>query len=293
MRYFERLHPVCSFFYFVSVIISAMFTMDPLIIIVFFVCGAVFFGILAGFGKLLSSLAYVIPLIVLIALTNPLFVHKGKTILFFMNDVPVTKESMIYGAFSATSLAAIFYWFRCYSEIMTSDKFIFLFGRIMPKFSLVLSMTLSFIPRMKRKFREIDDAQKALGIYVSESFFDKIRGKMRVLSILLTNSLETGVDTADSMRARGFGLRGRSSFAIYRFTVSDAVFLAFTAACGIAAAVLISLGAGDFSYYPTISNTGISAQDSLLYMLSLLLAGTSVFMEVKESITWRFLRSKI
>ena len=56
---------------------------------------------------------------------------------------------------------------------MTSDKFIYLFGRVIPKLSLLLSMVLNFVPKFKQHFKEIDQSQKALGIYASNSYVDK------------------------------------------------------------------------------------------------------------------------
>ena len=203
MRYFDRLHPITAFVYFMLILLVAMLTMNPVIITICYLASVVFCGMLIGIRKLLSSLAYNIPIMLMIALTNPMFVHKGETILFFLNDNPVTKEAIVYGTFASMMIMSVFYLCRCYTEIMTSDKFIYLFGRVIPKLSLVLSMILAFIPKLKRKYKEIDEAQKALGIYATESYVDKIRSKIRVLSILLTNSLETSVDTADSMRARG------------------------------------------------------------------------------------------
>ena len=40
-------------------------------------------------------------------------------------------------------LAAVALWFSCLSAVMTSDKFIYLFGRVIPALSLLLSMILS------------------------------------------------------------------------------------------------------------------------------------------------------
>ena len=37
----------------------------------------------------------------LMAFANPLLVHNGETVLFFMNDNPVTLEAMIYGGMSS------------------------------------------------------------------------------------------------------------------------------------------------------------------------------------------------
>ena len=265
MRYFDRLHPITAFVYFVLILLVAMLTMNPVIITICYLSSVVFCGMLIGMRKLLSSLAYNVPLMLMIAITNPMFVHKGETILFFLNDNPVTKEAIIYGVFASMMIMSVFYLCRCYTEIMTSDKFIYLFGRVIPKLSLVLSMILAFIPKLKRKYREIDEAQKALGIYATQSYVDKLRSKMRVLSILLTNSLETSVDTADSMRARGYGLKGRTSYAIYRFTVSDFAYLVFSIVFGVSIVVLIMLGASEFYYYPTVTVIKGSPMIYILY----------------------------
>ena len=293
MRYFDRLHPITAFVYFMLLLLVAMLTMNPVIITICYLSSVIFCGMLIGIRKLLSSLAYNIPLMLMIALTNPMFVHKGETILFFLNDNPVTKEAIIYGVFASMMIMSVFYLCRCYTVIMTSDKFIYLFGRVIPKLSLVLSMILAFIPKLKRKYREIDEAQKALGIYATQSYVDKLRSKMRVLSILLTNSLETSVDTADSMRARGYGLKGRTSYAIYRFTASDFAYLVFSIVFGVGAVVLIMLGASEFYYYPTVTVIEGSPIIYILYLSLALLAGSSIFMEVKENILWRYLKSKI
>ena len=293
VNYFDRLHPISAFCYFVWMLLIAMLTLHPVIVTICYLSGVIFCGMLTGLRKLLTSLAYSVPLMLMIALTNPLFVHKGETILFFLNDNPVTLEAILYGVFASLMLMSVFYWCKCYSEIMTSDKFIYLFGRAIPKLSLVLSMTLAFIPKMKRKRKEIDEAQKALGIYATQSYVDKIRSKMRVLSILLTNSLENSIDTADSMRARGYGLPGRSSYAMFRFTASDAWYLAVTSALAVAGIGMIAGGISDFSYYPVISPVRTDLPSCILYLSLTLFAGASIFMEVKENILWRYLQSKI
>ena len=53
---------------------------------------------------------------------------------------------MLYGLASAALLSATLLWFTCYNTVMTSDKFIYLFGRVIPALSLVLSMTMRFVP---------------------------------------------------------------------------------------------------------------------------------------------------
>lgn len=43
---------------------------------------------------------------------------------------PLTLESIAYGCAAAVMLVAVLFWFSCYNEVMTSDKFMYLFGRI-------------------------------------------------------------------------------------------------------------------------------------------------------------------
>lgn len=293
MKAFEGYHPVILFVYFIAMIFITMFTTHPIMLGISFLCGIAFCGMLTGLKKLLTSLAYSIPMLLIIAVTNPLFSHNGETILFFLNDNPVTLEAVLYGLDIAVMIIAVFYWFKCYHAVMTSDKFIYLFGRVIPKLSLLLSMVLNFIPKFKRHFKEIDQSQKALGIYTSKSYVDKIRSKMRVLSILLTWSLENSVETADSMRARGYGLKGRTSYSIFKWTVRDTVVAVLVFGLAAMICFLMSLGYSDYWFYPTFKVFDWSILAILLYVGLFVFMMFSTVTEIKENITWRYLRSKI
>ena len=124
-------------------------------------------------------------------------------------------ESLIYGALSGLMLASILLWFSCYNKIMTSDKFIYLFGRIMPAISLLFSMVMRFVPNYKMQIQKISNAQKCIGRDVSNGTVkEKIRHGIKIISIMFTWALESAIDSADSMRSRGYGLKNRSSFFI-------------------------------------------------------------------------------
>ncbi len=293
MRYFDRLHPLCSFLYFATVILLAMFTMHPVLVSVCYLTGMIFYGILCGFRRWMKSLGFTVPLMLGIALLNPLFVHKGSTVLFFINNNPVTLQALIYGGFSALMIAAVYYWFSAYSEIMTSDKFIYLFGRVIPKLSLVLSMTLSAVPRFKRKYREIDEAQRAMGIYETDRLTQRWKSRFAVLSTLTSWALEGSIDTADSMRARGYGLHARTAYSPFRMTLSDAFILGLVLLFAGTSIVLIAVGAADFSYYPVMEHVSFHPSACVLYIALTLLTGLSIFCEIKESVLWHYLKSTI
>lgn len=293
MKSFQGYHPIILFLYFLGVIFITMFTMNPILLGLSFVSSLVFCGMLIGIKKLLKSLAYSLPMMIIIALTNPLFVHKGETILFFLNDNPVTLEAIIYGVIVSIMIMSVFYWFKCYNEVMTSDKFIYLFGRVIPKLSLLLSMVLSFIPKFKRHFKEVDEAQKALGIYASKSYLDKIKSKFRVLGILISWSLENSVETADSMRARGYGLRGRSSYSIFKWTTRDSVMAVLVGGLTALVCALMFTGFSDFLFYPAFSSFDWSIPALCLYIGLFFLTFISTIVEIKENALWRYLKSKI
>ena len=160
--------------------------------------------------------------------------HEGETILTYLpSGNPLTLESIVYGFAAAAMLAGVICWFSCYNAVMTSDKFVYLFGRVIPALSLVLSMTLRFVPKFKAQIRTVSGAQRCVGRDVSDGgILQRARHGMTILSILVTWSMENAIETADSMRSRGYGLPGRTAFSIYRFERRDRRMLLALLACG-------------------------------------------------------------
>ena len=108
----------------------------------------------------------------------------------------------------------------------SSDKVVFLFGRIMPSLSLVISMALRFVPRFSAQMKLVRNAQHTIGRDINEgTLFQKIRNAVKILSIMITWSLENAIETADSMKSRGHGLKGRTSYSLYKFDKRDAFML--------------------------------------------------------------------
>mgnify|MGYP001140399782 CR=1 FL=1 len=190
----------------------------------------------------------------LAALVNPAFVHQGVTILTYLpSGNPLTLESILYGLAAALLLASVVLWFRCFSTVMTSDKFIYLFGRVIPALSLVLSMTLRFVPRFRRQFRAVSQAQRYMGRdTASGGLIQRGKNAMKVFSVLVTWSLESAIDTADSMRSRGYGQPGRTAFSIYRLDDRDRSLLLWLGFCGLYLLVGALSRGLYFQYYPLL-----------------------------------------
>ena len=153
---FGTYHPIINFVYFVFVIGCSMFLRHPVFLGISCVSGFIYYIYLKGKKAFKTALWLMIPVFLISALVNPLFNHEGVTLLFyFRTGNPLTLESIVYGLASGVMLVSVLNWFSCYQVIMTSDKFIYLFGKLIPAMSLILSMVLRFVPKFKNQIEKV------------------------------------------------------------------------------------------------------------------------------------------
>ena len=230
-------------------------------------------------------------LFLILALANPLISHNGRTVLFVLNNNPVTLEALLYGVNSAASMVGALYWLFCFTQMMTSEKLLYITGRLSPKLSLVLSMALRSVPMYKAQAKKISGAQKAMGLFSDDNIIDDIRGNLRIFSALATWALENGIITADSMAARGYGVCRRTQFSSFRLRGADVLLLIADAVLlGAAAFAAHSLS---FVFYPDIT---ADAPD-IVGMCGMAAYGILVFLpsaiETEASLKWKYLRSRV
>ena len=289
MKRFTQLNPFSVAVYYLCVIGIIMFSMNPLLLgiaLLTSVLSAVLTGTADRRAHLFSAIVFFVA-----AVLNPLFVHKGVTVLFYLNDRPFTLEATAYGLSAACMLTAALYRLRDLSGALTSDKVLYLFGRFSPKLALLLSMTLRYVRLLRVRWRKIQDSQKALGLYDDGNLIDAVRGRARVLSILITWTLENGIVTAESMESRGYGAARRTSYAVYRVHAYDIIFM--TLCVALTALTAVGVYRSTAVYYPVLEMSLLSpwgiagaAAFTLLSVLPLILNGT-------EAIRWRVSISKI
>lgn len=293
MNRFSRTHPLVLFLYFCAVVSVAMFVKNPVYQLISLAGGGVYATYLSRGRNFLSETAFYAVLFALIALTNPIFSHKGETELFFLNDNPVTLEAVIYGVFTATAIIGVILWFLCITKIFTSEKFLFLFGKISPKLAILFSMTLAFIPRFKLQFSKNLKAHKALGIFSAESRTDRLKLSLRTFLSTVSQSAENSVELSDSMRARGYGSKKRTTAHEYKLRKSDlavGVIVALTVMFQIFAGLD---GSTDFKIYPTFSLARPDLTGAAAYIMYALLCFLPTIIEITESLKWKYFVSKI
>lgn len=291
---FSGYHPIINFLYYALVLLLSMCLMHPVYLLISLI-GALTYDIyLKGRKAVRFAVMGLLPMAALAALVNPAFNHEGATILTYLpSGNPLTMESMFYGVAAAVMLASVVLWFSSYNEIMSSDKFVYLFGRMIPALSLVLSMALRFIPKFKSQMDVVAEAQSCIGRDTKTgSVIRRVSNAIKIFSIMVTWSLENAIETADSMRSRGYGLPGRTAFSIYRFDDRDKNVLAWLIFCG--AYILSGWLAGGmyFRYYPTVK-TALWTPLTISFMcVYLALVLTPVILDRREDRQWKSLQSE-
>ncbi len=286
---FSSYHPFVNFLYFFLVLIFSMCLMHPACLVISLTAAFTYSIWIKGKKAAIFNFFVMIPFLLLTAIINPAFNHEGATILTYLpNGNPLTLESILYGIAAATMFVAVICWFSCYNEVMTSDKFVYLFGKIIPALSLILSMVLRFVPRFKAQIKVISNAQKCVGRDVSNgSIFQRAKHGITILSIMITWALENAIETADSMKSRGYGLPGRTAFSIFKFQARDkkallAIFLL---------AVLVILGsifgALYFRYYPTMKGNPLNVLAYLPFLAYGGLCIVPIIIDEQEERQWK------
>ncbi len=289
---FKSFHPIINFYYFVVVIFFSMFFMHPIFLSISLICSFIYSVSLKGKKAVKFNVLYLLPLLIITALINPAFNHEGATILFYLKSGnPITLESIIYGIAAAMMFISVILWFSCYNEIMTSDKFIYLWGRIIPGISLIISMVLRFVPKYKAQIKNISNGQKCIGRDVSNgNIITRARNGIKILSIMITWALENAIETADSMKSRGYGLKGRTSFSIFRFDRRDKITLSTMLILTVVILVGSCFGENTIKFFPYIKIKPIGIFSIVVYSSYLLLCIIPVIVDFKEEIKWKYLK---
>lgn len=252
-------HPAVSGLYFLFVLLLTMCVQHPLCVL-FSLCGAFWYHVcLYGGKKTLKTLPSYAAVFLLTALINPAFQHQGVTVLGYLpSGNPLTLESILYGLNAAGMLSAVLVWFSCVQTVFTTDKLLHVTGRAAPAVSLVISMTLRFVPRFRAQASAVRSARQGMGITGGTSRLSRMRDGLRTLSVLLTWSMENALETGDSMRARGYGLPGRTSYSPAVWSVRDRWIAAWTVFCGAFVSFGAAAGGLRWKFYPAVRGAALS-----------------------------------
>lgn len=293
MTDFAALHPVTLFVYYLLLLVFGMTLTHPVFVCLSVCLTGASFVLLKKSGAVKTLFSLLIPLSFLAALINPLFSHAGQTILaYFPSGNALTLESILYGLNAAgsffTALAACF----CVSVVMTDDKWIALFGRFAPSVSLLLSMTFRFVPRFQKEAYQLAQTQKSF-VPTRKVPFARLKNALHTFSALVTKTLENALFTADSMKARGYGLPGRTAFSLFSFHKQDVIVLASTLLLASYVALGALSGQIAFRFYPNVRASALTPYSLRVFCAYALFCALPCMIEGKELLRWKYFVSRI
>ncbi|WP_249896880.1 energy-coupling factor transporter transmembrane component T [Paenibacillus sp. PK3_47] len=291
---FRSMHPAVALLYYAGLLLFAALLFHPLFLLTELLA---LLGLLALQGqgrKLLRSLPFYLLMAGSVAVLNPLFSHRGSHILFYFMDQPVTLEAVLYGLMMMIVLLTIFILFISYNHTVTTDKFMYLFAAAAPKTALLTLMTLRFVPLFQRRLKQITLIQKMRGIDVSKGKLRKrLSDGMTLLKVLLTWSLEEALQSADSMKSRGYGVRKRSVYGIYKLDREDKITLVLLGASGLVPLLCWLQGYGVLEIYPHMKPMVFGWGEAVMYAGFCLFVLTPLGLEGKEKWLWRSSRRNV
>ncbi len=292
---FSSYHPIVQFMYFFSVLIFTMFIMQPFFLVISLIASLIYAVYLKRKKALMAIIKFIVPISLLAGLINPLFNHAGITILTYLPDGnPLTLESIIYGAAAAGMFSSIMLWCMCLRYIMSSDRVIYLFGRAAPKLGLFISMILRFIPKLTGQFKKIRAAQRCIGRDIDQgTIYVRVKNTVRIISALLQWILENSVDTADSMKNKGYGLPHRTAFSLFRIDKRDIISICIILVADTVIFTAYFSELLEFYYYPVVTAVGLGLSELIIYIVYTVLCFMPLMSDIKEDRKWNALRSKI
>lgn len=285
-------NPITILCYLLFVILITMFSTNPIMLGISFMSAILLYCSLQGIKKAAIKLGYSLVFVFVVMVVNPLFSKQGMNVLFYIGDLSVTLEALVYGIAIGVMFSSVILWFSILNILLDSDKISYIFSKYTPKIGTIFSVSLGLFPKYIAQYKKIDNNLKGLGLYEKVNWAGKIRLKMHAMSTLITWSIEGALTLSDSMSARGYDLKGKRVFLRYKFCFSDIVMLLLSVACGITLLVFMVIGATDYYYYPTFK---IIAWDSNVWIYFVTYIFMNVYLVLNEwgRIKWQFTISRI
>lgn len=223
---FKGYHPLVNVLFFISIIAFGMLLKHPVYLVISFISSTAYYLKLSGKDGRKTVFRFLLPMLLFVVIINSFFNHYGVTTLFILpSGNNFTFEALVMGIVSGITVVSVIQWFFCCNEVVTEDKFMHIFGRILPKGALVVSMILRFVPLYRRRYKEISQARKCMGLNGTDSFICKMKNTFKNIGILVSWSFENAIETADSMKARGYGLKGRTYYSRFQWHTGDTLAL--------------------------------------------------------------------
>lgn len=292
-NYFKEYHPVSVLLYTTGILILILLIHHPVYICTTLIGITIQIALFANIKQIIKSLIYALPILIIVIIINPLFNHKGNTPLFYYDGQPYTQEALLYGLFAASLILCFLIWYHLFNLMMDSYRLLYLFGKAFPAITLMITMTLRFIPYYKYQLQTIANVQKPLVQTLKQNMVSKFKNACNTFSCITSISLEGSIDTADSMKARGYGLRKRTHYERYVFLIQDWFLLFFIAFTFTSILFGVIKNIFYFNFFPQMAPLHFQKTNQYLFFVFVAYLLLPIILNILEEIKWTLSKRKI
>lgn len=283
-----------GFLFFMGAMTFGMIYTHPGFLMVSALFSTLYYVSLTGRGAL-RQIRTLVMVFIVISLVNPLVNTLGETVIFtYFNGRPYTREALYYGMATGGMFYTMIMWFKSYHLFMSSDRYHYLFRKIIPAASLILIMVQRLLPMLQMKFQSLIESRRAIGKEEDpDNRKERLVGRALILSVLMGWAMEGSMITADSMTSRGYGLGGRTSFSLYRVSRKDKLMLIVNLTLIFLLIFTLFQGVGMAKYIPRVRLPKMDVFTCGALGLYAFFLALPLNLNISEEIKWRILTSKI
>lgn len=289
-RGIKSLHPIIVFLYYLAMMIWIIIIDQPLFLITSLLVLLLLNVMLDSGNKLVSWWKVMAVMSLFILIATPLFNRRGEIVLFYLFNNPVVLESVVLGVQITLQFITLLLLVITLPYMLPTNHFIYLFARVSTQWSLLIMLGIRFIPALKNQINQMQEIQRQKSSQVTQaSWLDKVKVRMQLLKMLLSNALEDAMHVADSMTARGYSYGDRTYYHDFHFQSQDLFSLVL-----LLLSNLILIFGNTWGYLTAQGLNFIGQAYQWFFLLGwLLLAGLPLFIEGKEWVKWQYLQSKM
>jgi energy-coupling factor transport system permease protein len=200
---------------------------------------------------------------------NLLSAHLGATILFTLPDQlpaiggPYTLEALAYGATGGVTVAAAILAAAPFSLLLASHEVMDALPAALSRTGTAVAAALNLVPAVGATFVQVSEAQRMRGWRPRGP-----RSWAEVAVPVVLTSVESSIQLAESMEARGFGSGPRTHMSPVRMSSRDWVLVAASASAVLLFAVSIAAGwATQWAAYPLLKAPPIDPRPLIACLL--------------------------
>jgi len=285
------IHPAVYIIYYLVLIIFAFLFNNPCYLISLLVCVSVLITLQGISSEFKNLIRFFIPMSLLIIILNPLVSHVGVTKIYLMGNYFITLEAVTYGILMSLSLLIILLLFTSYSNAVSYQEMLYIFSKKFPNISMIIIMALRFIPLLNFRLSEVNkvfqfDQKHSNNEKKDEGKIDKLKNTAKMLAVVVSWSLEESMLTANSMKARGYGITQRTSYLSFKFRKIDYYFMVIVLVSALVCIVGLLQGQGRIEIYPQLNFSFSENIFNMYYFSFLILLLPLIYLEFKERSVW-------